>query len=74
MAYFSVTLDRTERPELNSKGHSVSSAPDQSRLRNGLYFMPVYPGAQTSPLRSMTSGQNVKSSGNAKLSLQELLL
>jgi len=37
MAYFSVTLDRTERPELNSNGESVSSAPDQSRLRNGIF-------------------------------------
>jgi len=37
MAYFSVTLDRTEQPELNSKGDSVSSAPDQSRLRNGIF-------------------------------------
>jgi hypothetical protein len=37
MAYLSVTLDRTEPPELNSKGDSVSSAPDQSRFRNGIF-------------------------------------
>jgi hypothetical protein len=37
MACLSVMLDRTEQPELNSKGDSVSSAPDQSRLRNGIF-------------------------------------
>jgi hypothetical protein len=37
MAYLSVTLDRTEQPELISKDDSVSFAPDQSRLRNGIF-------------------------------------
>jgi hypothetical protein len=37
MAYLSVTLDRTQQPELDSEDDSVSSAPDQSRLRKGIF-------------------------------------